>query len=637
MTETLRCLNGHHWEIGGSSDTNADPTRLVCPVCGNPPDQDSLVDPTLTTVKPWSAGAFSGESKQGSDAPHETTEDYPPIAEKSGPVPSTQGREPGVTEQPTLIGEPPFEHSTESTGSLFSDYQLLGVLGRGGMGIVYKARHKPLDRMVALKMLHPQATPPKTLARFQAEAKAIAHLTHPNIVQIHEIGQFEGKPFLSLEFVEGGSLSNQLRKTTYSPRQAAQLVETIARAVHHAHQQGILHRDLKPGNILLAADGTPKITDFGLAKRIETLEKDTEKSRLTNTGEILGTPSYMAPEQASGLSHAISPATDVYALGAILYELLTHHPPFEGATPMQTILQVMEKEPTLPQKIEPGIPRDLQTICMTCLHKEPSLRYETAEALADDLRAYLVGEAIKARPVTRLDQYLIWLRRRPMVALGIGVALTAFLGLIVGALWYHAFAVVAVAIVSLVIAAWWYGVHLRRTLRHLDEEHLEAERNVERLNLLLETTQDLMKANNLDEILLLLSETTTRMVNAERATIYLVDEEKQELWSKVALGEGVGEIRIKMNEGIAGTVAGTGEIISIADPYNDKRFNPEIDRRTGYRTRNLLTFPMRASDQRILGVFQVLNKRKSTFVTEDVQILQPLASSAAIAVEKATE
>jgi tRNA A-37 threonylcarbamoyl transferase component Bud32 len=290
-------------------------------------------------------------------------------------------------------------------------HEVLGVLGQGGMGVVYKARQKSLNRVVALKMIRDSALAgPEERARFRAEAEAVAQLQHPNIVQIHEVGEHHGLPFFSLEFVAGGSLAEQLHGTPQPPRTAARLVETLARAVDTAHQKGIIHRDLKPANVLLTEDGTPKITDFGLAKRPDA------GTAHTQTGAIVGTPSYMAPEQAAGRGRSVGPAADVYALGALLYEMLTGRPPFVGETTLDTLAQVVGQEPVAVRALQPRTPRDLETVCLKCLHKQPAKRYATAAALADDLRRFLGNEPILARPVGRVERALKWVKRRPLAA-----------------------------------------------------------------------------------------------------------------------------------------------------------------------------------------------------------------------------
>jgi WD40 repeat protein len=290
-------------------------------------------------------------------------------------------------------------------------YEVLGILGRGGMGVVYKARQFALKRIVALKMiLSGSHADEQDLARFRAEAESVARLQHPHIVQVFEIGEADGHPFCALEFVAGGSLAQQIAGTPQAPRRAAELVETLSRAMHHAHQHGIVHRDLKPANVLLAEDGTPKITDFGLAKQID------NPSGQTRSGAVLGTPSYMAPEQAQGHTHRIGPGTDVYALGAILYELLTGRPPFKGETAVDTMLQVMFFEPVPPHRLQPKLPLDLDTICLKCLQKEPARRYASAGELADDVRRFLYHEPIQARPIGRAARLWRWCRREPKAA-----------------------------------------------------------------------------------------------------------------------------------------------------------------------------------------------------------------------------
>jgi serine/threonine protein kinase len=305
------------------------------------------------------------------------------------------------------------------------DYEILGLLGRGGMGVVYKARQIGLNRLVALKMIlagsHASA---EELLRFKIEAEAVAELQHPNIVQVYDFGQRDGRPFFSLEYVDGGSLQQKLDGTPREPRWCAQLIETLARAIDFAHHRGIVHRDLKPANILLTADGVPKITDFGLAKRLQ------EDVGQTGTEAILGTPTYMAPEQAHGNKFKIGPPADVYALGAILYDVLTGRPPFKGTTALDTIQLVQTAEPVPPSRWHSRLPRDLETICLKCLEKDPARRYPTAAALADDLLAFLERRPIQARPVGTLERIWKWSARRPAVAgliaaISLGVVLLA--------------------------------------------------------------------------------------------------------------------------------------------------------------------------------------------------------------------
>ncbi len=337
-------------------------------------------------------------------------------------------------------------------------YTLDAELGRGGVGVVYRATDQRLHRAVAVKMLlaGPCATPDE-LERFLREAKAVARLQHPNVVQLYEAGEVEGRPYFTMELVEGGSLAQHIRGEPQPARQAAALVATLADAVHAAHQSGIVHRDLKPGNVLLASvvrapssvvkdnaaesslslttdhgprttDLCPKITDFGLARHLE------GGDGLTLSGTPMGTPSYMAPEQARG-EKGIGPAVDVYALGAILYECLTGRPPFRGETAAATIQQVLADDPVPPARLNTRVPRDLETICLKCLEKEPHRRYRAAAALADDLRRQGRGEPIAARPAGRVERAAKWARRRPTAVALLAAGLLLAIALVGASLW----------------------------------------------------------------------------------------------------------------------------------------------------------------------------------------------------------
>lgn len=290
-------------------------------------------------------------------------------------------------------------------------YQVLSVLGRGGMGVVYKARQLKANRVVALKMI--LARQYATLAqklRFQIETEAIARLAHPHIVQLYEVGECDGLPFFSLEFCPGGGLDQKLKERLLPIKESAALLVKVARAMHFAHLRGVVHRDLKPANVLLSADGEPKVTDFGLAKRMDA------DNDISQTGDVMGTPAYMAPEQAAGQTRGIGPAVDVWALGVILYQLLTGQHPFRGNDNFETLRKVQSEEPALPSRLNRRIPRDLETICLKCLHKEPAQRYASAGDLADDLESFQSGRPIRARPVGILERGVKWARRRPAAA-----------------------------------------------------------------------------------------------------------------------------------------------------------------------------------------------------------------------------
>ncbi len=314
----------------------------------------------------------------------------------------------------------------------FRDYSLLQQLGAGGMGVVFLARQDGLHRLVAIKMLRTgEHAAQADIERFRQEAKAVAHLDHAGIVPIFEIGEHEGQLFFSMAYVGGGTLASRVKQGPLAPREAAELVRAIAEAVDYAHQRGIIHRDLKPSNILLDHAGHPKVGDFGLAKEVSGV------SHLTITGQVLGTPSYMAPEQAAGKSDHVGPASDVYSLGAVLYCLVTGRPPFCAATAIETLRQVAEQEPVPPRQLNGSVDRDLETICLTCLRKEPDRRYGSAQQLADDLRRFLDGEPIRARPVSAAERGWRWCRRNRLVA-SFAAALIVSILIGIAATWYSA-------------------------------------------------------------------------------------------------------------------------------------------------------------------------------------------------------
>ena len=306
-------------------------------------------------------------------------------------------------------------------------HEVIGVIGRGGMGVVYKARDQELGRIVAIKTIaEGQYATADQRVRFRAEAHAIARLRHPNIITIHAIGEHENRPYLSLEFADGGSLAQRLAERPMGPREAAGLVETLARAVQAAHLAGIVHRDLKPSNVLLTAEGVPKVSDFGLAKLLD------DESVRTLSGQPLGTPSYMAPEQAEGRSKHVAPAADIYALGAILYHALAGRPPFLGESALETLKLVTSTEVVSPRRLRPDVPRDLETICLKCLDKQPAQRYASAIELADDLRRFQNDEPIQARRIGVLPRSFKWSKRHPWqaaLAATVLVAASGFVGL----------------------------------------------------------------------------------------------------------------------------------------------------------------------------------------------------------------
>ncbi len=326
----------------------------------------------------------------------------------------------GLAPDEEELGEEPGDSSLSSLFSQlprqFAHFELEEEIGRGGMGVVYKARQQELDRTVAIKMiLDSHLASEEHVRRFHEEAKAAARVEHSNIVHIHEVGQWNDQHYFVMEYIEGASLAERVSRGDVDPERAALLVHRVARAVDHLHRQGIVHRDLKPSNILIDKDGEPHVTDFGLAKVFR------QEGQATATGVIVGTPSYMAPEQAAGNSDLLGPKTDVYSLGAILFELLTGRPPFHEERPLDTVMKVLSGEPPLPRSLNRNVPYLLELVCLKCLAKNPDDRYESAAALADELGRYLKGDALDVRPPSLLQRIRRWSRREPALATRLGV------------------------------------------------------------------------------------------------------------------------------------------------------------------------------------------------------------------------
>ncbi|MEW6302344.1 MAG: serine/threonine-protein kinase [Verrucomicrobiota bacterium] len=370
----------------------------------------------------------------GQDLPMQAADGLCPTCRKATTIFATGGAKLPAKPESTVVLDRERLHSDAAkqaavlSGNFksFGDYDLLEGIARGGMGAVYKARQRSLQRTVALKVILSGALAgEEEVKRFRTEVESVAKLDHPNIVPIYEVGQVESQHYFTMRLIDGGGLDDRLEEYRKDLRKAARLMTKVSRAVHYAHQRGILHRDLKPDNILIDDQGEPQITDFGLAKRVE------DDEHLTISGAIMGTPAYMAPEQATGKTRQLSTAVDVYSLGAVLYLLLTGRPPFQGETPLETLRQALEQEPASPRVLNPAADVDLTTICLKCLEKDPQKRYGSAEALAEDLERWLRKEPILARPATTTERFVKAIRRHPALAGLIAVSVVAVISFIV--------------------------------------------------------------------------------------------------------------------------------------------------------------------------------------------------------------
>lgn len=451
MPIVIHCACGKQLRVADDSAGK----RARCPGCnalhsipsrGPQPASASIVEAASLAATPDKLDVATLDFPAPEIRPDPSTLDAPGVATPSLPPRSR-------SEAPTRDFTGPLHTTLVPIGGHFGDYDLLHEIARGGMGVVFKARQKSLNRIVAVKMiLSGQLASPEQVRRFHVEAEEAGQLDHPHIVPIYQVGEERGQHYFVMKLIEGGSLCAHVDRLRRSPDDTARLIAIVSRAVHYAHQRGILHRDLKPGNILIDEHGEPHVTDFGLAKHLG------QDGPGTQSGAILGTPGYMAPEQAAGRKD-LTVAADVHGLGAVLYELLSGRPPFHAETAMSALHQVMDRDATPLRQVNPQVPADLETITQKCLQKDPGRRYVSALALAEDLDRYVQGEPIRARPVTTAERAWKWARKRPAWAALAGVVLLAGLGLTVG--------------------GWWYNVRLREALAKATASEREANRSFE--------------------------------------------------------------------------------------------------------------------------------------------------------------
>jgi len=407
--------------------------RPVCRRCG--------VELTDSTAQGYCLSCLLregvGSEEQGAGSRGQRSEDGGQNSEVSGQRSAVRSQRTEVKGQKAEDVAAAIANRKSQIANFFGDYELLEKVGQGGMGVVYRARQISLGRIVAVKLLPSEPfRRDDALPRFRTEARAAAGLQHPNIVAIHEVGEQEGQPYFTMDFIEGQTLAEAVRDQPLPAKRAATYLKAIAEAVHYAHEHGILHRDLKPSNVLIDAFDQPQITDFGLAKRLTSdPQLSTLNHQLTLSGQVLGSPNFMSPEQAEGRSQAVGPATDIYSLGALLYHLLTRQPPFQADTLTTLLKQVIEADPVPPRLLNPSIPRDLETVCLKCLEKDPYRRYNTAQTFAEDLGRFLNGQPVVARPVGPAGKAGRWCRRNPRLASAIGVAVVSVLLGFAGILW----------------------------------------------------------------------------------------------------------------------------------------------------------------------------------------------------------